>query len=146
MECHPVLDETHWSQLNAEGVRVSTYNKSKTITEKEAWKYLAELPEGNHKPELVTILPGLVLGEYICGGVTSSPALIRSIIMNTLPGVPHMAFSVVDIKDVVEAHFKGLFEAEAAGHRFIVVKENLWLVDICRIVHASVPTEYKDDI
>ena len=63
----------------------------------------------------MTILPGLVLGEYICGGVTSSPALIKSIVMNTLPGVPHMAFSVVDMSDVVEAHIKGLFEPEAAG-------------------------------
>ena len=92
-----------------------------------------------HKPELVAILPGLVLGEYICGGVTSSPALIKSIIMNTLPGVPHMAFSVVDMVDVVEAHMKGLFEPAAAGERFIVIKENLWFVDICRMVHAAVP-------
>lgn len=28
----------------------------------------------------------------------------------------------------------------------MVVKENIWLVDICRMVHAAVPLEYKDDI
>ena len=35
---------------------------------------------------------------------------------------------------------------EAAGKRFIVVKESLWLVDICRMVRAAVPADYKDDI
>jgi len=50
-----------------------------------------------------------------------------------------MAFSVVDMVDVVEAHMKGLFEPAAAGERFIVIKENLWFVDICRMVHAAVP-------
>ena len=66
--------------------------------------------------------------------------------MNTLPGVPHMAFSVVDMSDVVEAHIRGLFEPKAAGQRFIVVKENLWFVEICTMVHAAVPFEYKSDI
>ena len=76
----------------------------------------------------MTILPGLVVGDYICGGVSSSPALIKSIIMNTMPGIPKLGFSVVDIEDVVQAHIRGLFRAEAANQRFIVVKENLWLV------------------
>ena len=62
MLCHPVLDESHWSQLNAEGVRVSAYGKSKTIAEKAAWNFLKEIPDDAQKPELVTILPGLVLG------------------------------------------------------------------------------------
>lgn len=96
----PILDETYWSDLDSQE-RVSSYAKAKTLAEKAAWDFLAQLPEGQQGPELVTILPGLVLGEYICGGTSSSPALIKSIIMNTMPGIPRIAFSSVDIKDVV---------------------------------------------
>ena len=68
------------------------------------------------------------------GGTSSSPALIKSIIMNSMPGIPRLAFSAVDMKDVVQAHIKGLFLEEAANQRFIVVKENVWLVNICQMV------------
>ena len=94
----------------------------------------------------MTILPGLVLGEYICGGTSSSPALIKSIIMDSMPGIPRLAFSAVDMEDVIQAHIKGLFVPEAANERFIVIKENLWLIDICRMIREAVDAEYKDDI
>lgn len=100
MDSDPVLDETFWSQLDI-GQSVSAYSQSKTIAEKAAWDFLKELPEDEPRPELVTILPGLVLGEFICGGVSSSPALIKSIIENALPGIPRIAFSAVDMSDVV---------------------------------------------
>ena len=100
LEQDPVLDETHWSQLDGQQ-RVSSYARAKTMAEKAAWDFLAEIPEDQHKLELVTILPGLVLGEYICGGISSSPALIKSIVMNTMPGIPRIGFSCVDMKDVV---------------------------------------------
>ena len=71
------------------------------MAEKAAWDFVENLPEGSHRPELVTILPGLVLGDYISGGAASSPALIKSIIMNSMPGIPRLAFSAVDMQDVV---------------------------------------------
>ena len=125
---------------------MSSYAKAKTLAERAAWDFLENLPSDQYRPELVTILPGLVLGEYICGGTSSSPALIKSIIMNSMPGIPRLAFATVDMKDVVQAHIKGLFEEEAANQRFVVVKENVWLVNICQMVRDAVPAEYKDDI
>ena len=96
------LDETHWSDMNLVGEkRVSVYSQSKTLAERAAWDFLKEVPEGEKKPELVTILPGLVLGDYICGGVSSSPALIKSLLMNTMPGIPRLGFSAVDMSDVI---------------------------------------------
>ena len=132
MESDPVLDETYWSELDS-GQRIAAYSRSKTVAEKAAWDFLKEIPNGQPKPELVTILPGLVLGEFICGGISSSPALIKSIIQNSLPGIPRIVFSAVDMDDVVQAHIKGLFTPEAAGERFIIVKQNIWLVDICQM-------------
>ena len=129
----PILDETNWSNLETPQT-ISSYARAKTMAERAAWDFLEQIAADEYKPELVTILPGLVLGEYICGGTSSSPALIKSIIMNSMPGIPRLAFSAVDMKDVVQAHIKGLFLEEAANQRFIVVKENVWLVNICQMV------------
>ena len=96
----PVLDETNWSNLESQQP-MSSYAKAKTLAERAAWDFLEKLPSDQYRPELVTILPGLVLGEYICGGTSSSPALIKSIIMNSMPGIPRLAFAAVDMKDVV---------------------------------------------
>lgn len=63
-----------------------------------------------------------------------------------MPGIPMLGFSAVDMDDVVQAHIKGMLVPEAAGERFIIVKQNLWLVDICRMCEEAVPAEYKDDI
>ena len=81
------------------------------MAEKEAWDYLEDLsaePEV-HKPELVTILPGFTVGSYITGGIASSPALIKAVMVNSLAGIPRLSFACVDIQDVVEAHFNALF-------------------------------------
>ncbi len=50
-----------------------------------------------------------------------------------MPGIPRLGFSAVDMDDVVQAHIKGMLVPEAAGERFIIVKQNVWLVDICRM-------------
>ena len=91
------------------------YGKSKTLSEKAAWDFLNEIPDGDYKPELATILPGFVVGEYITGGIASSPALIKALMMNTLPGIPRLSFPCVDIHDVVKAHFNALFKTAANG-------------------------------
>lgn len=56
-------DETHWSNhlINV------TYAKSKTLAEQAAWNFLKEIPEGEHKPELVTLLPALIVGPNVGG-------------------------------------------------------------------------------
>ena len=57
-----LYDETHWSDPNFPDI--SVYAKSKVLAEKAAWDFLASLPEAE-KFELVTILPGFVLGPSL---------------------------------------------------------------------------------
>jgi nucleoside-diphosphate-sugar epimerase len=49
-----------WSDLAI----ANAYDKSKTIAERTAWDYLESLPE-NQRFELVTILPGIILGPNL---------------------------------------------------------------------------------
>ena len=110
-----VYDDTMWSNLNGKVKGFDTYGKSKTLAEKAAWDFLKEIPDNEYKPELVTILPGFVVGSYITGGIASSPALIKACMVNSLPGIPRLSFPCVDIHDVVDAHFRALFTPEAVG-------------------------------
>lgn len=104
-----------WSNVDGNVKGFDTYGKSKALSEKAAWDFLSEIPEGEYKPELVTILPGFAVGTYITGGIASSPALIKAIMVNTLPGIPRLSFACVDIQTVVDAHFRALFTPEAVG-------------------------------
>lgn len=52
--------EDDWSEIEA----ASTYNKSKTLAERAAWDFVKGLPE-NEKFDVVTLLPGLVLGPCL---------------------------------------------------------------------------------
>lgn len=92
-----VYDDTMWSNVNGNVKGFDTYSKGKTLAEKAAWDFLKELPNNAHKPELVTILPGFVVGSYITGGIASSPALIKALMVNTLAGIPRLSFPCVDI-------------------------------------------------
>ena len=141
-----VYDDTMWSNVNGNVKGFDTYGKSKTLSEKAAWDFLKEIPDNEYKPELVTILPGFAVGSYITGGIASSPALIKALMVNSLAGIPRLSFACVDIQDVVNAHFNALFTRQAAGERFIVVSESLWLIDICNILREGLEEDYDYEI
>ena len=90
------------------------YLKSKTLAEKAAWDFIKNLPE-DEKFELVTILPGFVLGPNLNEAQFSSGDVIKKLMMRELPALPHLSFVMVDVRDVAEAHLRALQIKEAAG-------------------------------
>ena len=92
-----IYDENSWSNVEGQVKGFDAYAKGKTLAEKAAWDYLKNLSEEQHKPELVTILPGFAVGSYITGGIASSPALIKALLVNSLAGIPRLSFPCVDI-------------------------------------------------
>lgn len=93
------------------------YAYSKTVAEKEAWR----IHDAQHRWEMVTINPSLVLGPGINPYATSeSFTIIRQLGDGSLKsGVPRMGFGVVDVRDVAEAHFRAAFTPGARG-RYII--------------------------
>ena len=83
------------------------YEKSKTLAEKAAWDFIKNLPN-NEKFEVVTINPGLVLGPNLNEAQFSSGDIIKKFMMREMPGLPYVSMPVVDVRDVAEAHFRGL--------------------------------------
>jgi dihydroflavonol-4-reductase len=104
-----VFDERHWSDPEWEGLK-SAYEKGKTISELKSWQFINSIPEGEHKPELVTICPGFISGPFISAGSsnTTSINMIKKFMLNELPGIPHISFPTVDVRDVALAHLRAM--------------------------------------
>jgi nucleoside-diphosphate-sugar epimerase len=125
-------DESDWSDPDTP---ITAYSKSKTIAERAAWDFVAGLPaEG--RPELVTILPSLVLGPLLDADGSASVEAVRKFLAREIPGVPRVGFSLVDVRDVAEAHVRAMEAPEAAGQRFICSGEFYWRADVARVLKA----------
>ena len=107
----------------------SAYEKSKTMAEKAGWDFLAALPE-NERFEFVTINPGLVLGPNLNECNFSSGDIIKRLMTGAMPGIPKLAFPVVDVRDVANAHLQAILRPEAANQRFMLVADTVWFGDI----------------
>ena len=49
-------------------------------------------------------------------------------------GCPRVGFTIVDVRDVAEAHVRALTASEAAGRRLICTGEFQWLTDLARVL------------
>jgi nucleoside-diphosphate-sugar epimerase len=68
-----VFDETCWSDI--EHAKFSAYVSSKTLAEQCAWKHAKD-----SEIELVTLCPGLVLGESLISTANSSTELVATML------------------------------------------------------------------
>lgn len=135
---HPdsrVHTEADWSDPDRSG----PYPRSKLYAERAAWDFVAD-----HALELVTMNPGLVLGPVQHAHRTTSMEVIRKLLSREMPAVPHIGFSVVDVRDVAIAHRLAMETSEAAGNRYILAGEHLWMGDMAAVLAAEfVPRGYQ---
>ncbi len=75
--------EEDWSDLSV----CKPYDKSKTLAEREAWKFIKDLPE-DEKFEIVTINPTLVIGPNIVKCDFTSSQVLRKLMGGKFPGMP----------------------------------------------------------
>lgn len=123
-----VLTEADWSNVDLSAV----YPKSKTLAELAAWDFARE-----SGLELVSVNPGLVLGPVLGPGLSASVQAVHRLLTRDVPGSPKMGFSVVDVRDVAVAHRLALEAPAAAGNRYIVAGEHMWLREIAAVLAAE---------
>jgi nucleoside-diphosphate-sugar epimerase len=134
-----VFTEADWS--NAE--KCEAYQKSKTLAERHAWKFVEELP-AEKKFELAVINPGFVIGPLMNSVPGTSAEVIRRLLSRDMPACPQLGFSMVDVRDVAEAHILAMIKPGAAGNRYICAGEHLWMRDMAKILDAEFrPRGYK---
>jgi dihydroflavonol-4-reductase len=124
-------DEAIWTDLS--GKTVTDYTRAKTLAEHEAWEFM---DQQGRLMRLTTILPGMVLGPVLGSDYSPSVDLIARLLNGKVPFFPKVGFSIVDVRDLVELHIKGLESPRAAGQRFIGTSDSLYFSEIANILRT----------
>lgn len=128
-------DETHWAKLD-DPERASFYAQSKALAERAAWDFIASDGQGL---ELAVVNPVGILGPAISENVSTSFATVVQPLSGKMPGYPRIHQAIVDVRDVAAAHIEAMLRPEAAGERFIVSDEALWLSEIGAVLANAYP-------
>jgi nucleoside-diphosphate-sugar epimerase len=120
-----VRDESDWSDVD----RSPAYAKSKTLAERAAWDFARE-----SGLELVAVNPGMVIGPLIAPTVGTSVDVLRRLLVRDVPGSPKIGFSLVDVRDVAAAHRLAMESPVAAGNRYVVAGDFMWMRDIAAVL------------
>ncbi len=135
------LTEEDWS--DPANPDLSPYGLSKTIAERAAWDLVRE---GGATRKLTVIAPSAILGPALSDHRSYSLQVIERL-LNGMPGLPRLGFSLVDVRDVADLHVTAMTAPEAAGERFLGTGPFLWMADVAEILRerlgpsaANVPT------
>lgn len=112
------------------------YGKSKTLAERAAWQFLGDLP-AQRRLELVVVNPGLVLGPLQRPWVSTSVEVVQRLLNHSMPAVPELSFSLVDVRDLAVAHRLAMESPKAPGNRYICAGPETWMQDMARILAAE---------
>jgi nucleoside-diphosphate-sugar epimerase len=112
---HPFSEE-NWTDPNSS--HLTAYVKSKTLAERAAWEFIER--EGGTL-ELAVINPVGVYGPVLGPDYSSSIELVQRLMDGALPGCPRLAFGIVDVRDVADAHLRAMTTPAARGERFLAV-------------------------
>jgi len=127
-------EQTELSWTDPSNKRVTPYYKSKTLAEEAAWLYAKE-----SGLSLSVVNPGLMLGPVLENDYGTSAEIIVKLMNKSLPGLPRIGFSVVDVRDVAKAHILAMLNPDAAGERFIAAGKFMWMSEIAEILRNEYP-------
>lgn len=136
-----VFTEADWSNVNA---GIAPYQKSKTLSEKAAWDFVAK----HGGIELAVVNPVGVFGPVLGSDYSPSLGLVQRMLDGDLPALPKFAMGYVDVRDVADLHLRAMTDPAAAGERFLAISgHSLWVREIAAILRnrlgeraAKVPT------
>lgn len=108
--------EEDWTDPDGEGV--TAYTKSKTLAERAAWDFIDR--EGGGLG-LAVVNPVGIFGPALGPDYSTSLLLLRRLMSGTVPALPRMSTSAVDVRDVADLHLRAMTDPAAAGQRFLAV-------------------------
>lgn len=124
--------EEDWSDLTQD---LPAYQKSKTLSEKAAWEYIAGEGEGL---ELAVVNPVAVLGPVLGADYSHSIQMIHGMLKGTIKGLPNIRFPYVDVRDVADLHLRAMIQPAANGQRFLATSgKAISMLDIAGIMRAG---------
>ena len=90
-------------------------------------------------PRMVTINPCVVLGPPLNKRhLRGSPSFIMMLLKREIPFVIPMHISIVDVRDVAEAHVRALSRGDSGG-RYLVVSGQMWWKEVAMTIKKGTP-------
>lgn len=133
------FNETNWTNLDGEGL--TAYVKSKALTERAAWDFIANEQsrgEGRSSLELSVVNPVGVFGPVLGPDYSTSILLVQRLMDGAIPGLPHLYFGAVDVRDVADLHLRAMTNPGAKGERFLAVAGDFMsMLDIAKVLKSS---------
>lgn len=124
--------EENWTDVN--NPRAAPYYKSKTLSEQAAWNFAQDAGL-----DLAAINLSVILGPVLGTHFGTSISLIYQLMTGRFDGIPRFGFSVVDVRDVADAHIRALTTPAASGQRIIVGGRFFWLKDLVATLRGLFP-------
>lgn len=123
------LTEDDWTDDG--DTSLTPYVRSKAIAERAAWDLVREAGADDR---LATINPGLIVGPVLSDDFSFSIQIIERLINGSVPAMPKLGFTYVDVRDVADAHVRAMTHPDAGGKRFIAADRFLWTSETAAIL------------
>ena len=128
-----VYDETYFTNLD--NMRWTwAYATGKTRAERASWEFTKA-----NGMEMTTIHPGAIFGPAIDEDVSVSVGGISGILDGTIPALPNLGISVIDVRDVAEMHIAALEKPESIGERYLATNTYVWFKDVAAMLQKAYP-------
>ncbi len=137
-EPRPVFTEANWT--DAASPDAYAYIRSKTIAERAARDWMAADGGGL---EYVSINPSAVLGPVLGRDFSTSLEVVKKLLDGALPGLPHLGFAVVDVRDVADLHVRAMTAPDMNGERIIAAGRFMWMADVAEVLRRRLGTKAK---
>lgn len=125
------INEDFWTDQNNKWI--TSYMHSKLIAEQTAWEIIGKQSD----TQLVTILPGAILGPYMAGKRSSTDQILEMLLKGT-PS-PNVIYPVADVRDLADLHIFAMEKTEADGQRFIAESEEMTMPQMARLLKETYP-------
>ena len=130
------LTEADWT--DPDNPRLSPYAKSKTVAELAAWELVRSR---GAEDRLVVVAPGAIVGPVLGADRSFSLQLVERLLNGSMPGLPRLGFSFVDVRDAATLHVEAMTAPEAGGQRLLAAGPFLWVADIAQILRERLGPE-----
>jgi dihydroflavonol-4-reductase len=127
-----MFNEDDWSDPQL----CSAYPKSKTLAERAAWAFMADLPERD-KFALTVLNPVAVTGPMLSDDIGTSNDLLLQLASGAMPACPKIHMGFVDVRDVAKAHVSAMTDQHTNGERIILSENEMFFSSMGGLLKAA---------
>ena len=131
------LTEADWNERSS--LARNPYYYSKTLAEREAWKFIEDTEPGF---DLVTINPFLVIGPSYTPAIDQSNQVLIDLLSGRFPGIIDISWGIVNVRDVALAH-RLAFETDGAAGRYICANVTISMRELVGLLRERGFGAYK---